>query len=70
MLSQFSTYLNAHPDFWLFLKQNPTWIEQLILCPECFELLKVKHKEHKNNQWITKIQNMTLLLKMMEMTND
>lgn len=69
MLSKYGVYFHAHPDFWLFLKQNPQYLEQLILCPENFELLNVKFKEQKNNQWITKIQNMGMLMRMMEMAN-
>jgi len=69
MANQISQYLMMHPDFWMFLKEHPQYLQQLLLCPEDLELLKMKFKEQKNNQWILKIQNIGMLLRMMEMTN-
>ena len=65
-----SFYLKQHPNFYNYLIKNPSLLESLLLYPENMELIKLNYKEHKNNQLINKIQNMSMLIRMMRMTND
>ena len=65
-----SYYLNQHPNFYNYLIKNPSLLESLLLYTENMELIKMNYKEHKNNQLINKIQNMSMLIRMMRMTND
>lgn len=69
MLSQFNSYFKNHPDHWQYLVNNPNELEKLILQPESFELFKVQYREKRNEQLVHKLRSMSMLLRMMEMTN-
>lgn len=61
---------HLHPEFMKYLKSNPALLEHVLFYPEELELIKIKYKDYKNKQFITKLQNMSILIKMMGMTND
>lgn len=62
--------IKNNPQFWNYLKNNPDVLEDLLLNPEHLEISKYQYHQKKNEHFISKLHNISMLLRLMEMTGN
>lgn len=62
--------IRKNRQLWRYLKNHPALLEDLILNPEHYEKMMNHYQQDRNEHLITKLKNMSMLLRLMEMTSN